>query len=147
MHRSRPPDTFGHRRASVLCCLLLAGCVSPDPPLLATELPNGYSFRSNGGSYGYIRKTPGMLSAFGRQDDGSERWCEEFGWQGDLVVCRMSDQSTPQQIRALGYFILDTRSGRGWLAADLPSAQRDLRAHGVAQWPTLATRFWSTRAR
>jgi len=135
------------RLLGAIASLCLAGCTSPDPPLLTTELPNGYCFNSNGGSYGYIRKPPGMLGAFGRQDDGSERWCEEFGWEGALVVCRMRDEADPQAIRDLGYFVLDTWSNASWLATDRAEAEAILRQHGVAQMPALARRYWRTQRR
>lgn len=147
MDHTLPHAAKANRVFSALACLLLAGCFSPDPPLLATELPNGYSYQSNGGSFGYIRKHPGMLRAFGIQDDGSERWCNEFGWHGDLVICRMTDEANPQLIRELGYFILDTRTGHSWLAPDHQGAQRRLQQLGLPHMPDLASRFWSTRRR
>lgn len=147
MNRTLPRTPMAYRASGALACLVLAGCFSPDPPLLATELPNGYSYHSNGGTHGYIRKHPGMLRDFGIQDDGSECWCNEFGWQADLVICRMTDEANPQRIRELDYFILDTRTGNSWLAANQLAAQRRLQQLGTPRLPDLASRFWSTRRR
>ncbi|MCG6117254.1 MAG: hypothetical protein MEQ07_03545 [Aquimonas sp.] len=112
-----------------------------------TELPNGYTYHSNGGSYGHIRQKGGRLRAFGIQDDGSERWCNEFGWQAHAVVCRMTDEASSDSLRELGYFILDTGTGKAWLAPDTSEAQLRLQQLGVPRLPRLATCFWSTRRR
>ena len=92
----------------------MTACGSGDPPLLTTPLPNGYSLDSNGGYYGYIKTPEGkrMADHFGILDNGTEAWCGEFAWQENTVVCKMQgiNQSDVKKHKAIGFFIIDTRS-------------------------------------
>ncbi len=95
--------------------IILNGC--SDPRLYETPLPNGYMHHSNGGEFGVIIKPKSMnggpIKPLAMQNDGSEFWCNEFGVQGQWVVCkvieygeRLIDPPVSKQ-----YLALDTVTG------------------------------------
>lgn len=131
-----------------LALLLLAGCrCSGDAPLYRTALPGGYSFHSNGGIYGYVRDPSGtMLSGhFGIQDDGSERWCNEFGWSGVVAVCALERiEARTHKTIAFGYYVIDTSRGEIQHLADDGALGTALNALSVAGIPRMATVHDST---
>lgn len=131
-------------------CLLLCGCLSPDPPLLTTPLPGDHAFFSNGGEYGYI-VAPGrgrLAEWFGIRDDGDEYWCGDVGWAKTMVVCRY-EQQLDHGIRDAGFFVFDTADGSVTIAGDESEALVALRAAGVTAMPTLKRHpvFDTTRRR
>lgn len=125
----------------------LVGCQAGDAPLLSTELPNGYTFESNGGRNGYIRSPEGvwLSESFGIQSDGSERWCTEFGWEDAVVVCRLFDEAKLPVVTDLGYLVLNTETGAVSVARSGEEATSLLKGMSVDSLPDLATSFVSTR--
>lgn len=124
-----------------LALLLLGGCrCSGDAPLYRTALPGGYSFHSNGGTYGFIRDPRGaMLSHFGIQKDGSERWCNEFGWIGVVAVCALELTSAgTHKTDAFGFYVLDTSRGKVQHAPDEEALLIALNALSEASIPRMA---------
>ena len=129
--------------------ILLLGSIAvsgldPDPPLLETSLPNGYSLHSNGGWYGYVATPQGhrMASQFGVLDDEEEAWCEGFAWEGDMVVCeRKLTSPTGQVAPAVDYFVLNTKNHE-FHTLPLPEAESLWHQQTGKDWPELKTRYW-----
>jgi hypothetical protein len=85
-----------------------------DPPVLSTPLPNGYSFKSNGGEFGYVVVPDGtrMGEYFGILNSGEEQWCGRFGWEGDFVVCEVVEYTNNSlETKSKGYFFLNSQTG------------------------------------
>lgn len=130
---------------SVLC--LLTAC-SDDAPLLSTPLPNGYSFRSNGGDIGAIYRPNGTRLAqyFGITEQHGEIWCSKFAWQGDWVIyekyreIRVNDQWRTVKD---GYYCFDTASGT-MHSIDAAAAKSWWQQQFDKEMPRLATRFAQT---
>ncbi len=107
--------------------LPLTGCYNPDPPLLKTALPNGYSFHSNGGIFGYIARPNGkrMSHNFGILKNGREQWCNGFGWSGNYVICELeivdSKSNTGYTIK---YFIMNTENEKITIRPTLEEARK-----------------------
>lgn len=139
---------FTSRFPTILAAILLVAC-SGDPPLLATDLPRGYAFESNGGEHGFLRGPDGLWLSehFGMRNDGSERWCREFGWSGGVIVCRLEHHTAAAQPQELGYFVLDTATATVEIAPDETGLHAVLRLHGVETVPALATRHATTHRR
>lgn len=133
----------------IFSILLVAGCYDPDPPLLTTPLPNGYSFDSNDGRYGYI-KTPDkkrMGEHFGILSDGTEAWCEEFAWQKYIVICKLSEvrfkENKNENIS--GYFIIDTATSEiNKIYSDKETNQYWFKKFGQ-KLPEMKTKFKTTK--
>ncbi len=139
--------TMPPRIAMLAFSAVLTGCFSGDAPLLCTDLPNGYTFESNGGGNGFIRGPNGLWLAehFGIQSDGSEHWCTEFGWQNAVVVCRLSDEANLPVVRDLGYLVLDTESGSVSVLSSSEEAIRHLSTLSLDSLPSMATHYASTK--
>ncbi|WP_163131049.1 hypothetical protein [Agarivorans sp. Alg241-V36] len=110
-------------RLLIIFVFFLFGCV--DPPLLKTGLPNGYSFHSNGGIYGYI-STPNdqrMYEYFGMLDN-SEQWCNNFGWDSNFVICELEivkeNASGGYEFK---YLILNTGDGTVYIKNSISEAE------------------------
>ncbi len=137
------------RIATLALFAVLVGCRSGDAYLLITDLPNGYTFESNGGENGFIRGPDGiwLSESFGIKSDKSERWCTEFGWKEAVVVCRLSDVANLPVVIDLGYLVLNTESGAVSVVPSKEEAITQLRTMSVDSLPNLATSFLSTRRR
>ncbi len=136
------------RRVPILLASTLFTACTGDAPLLSTPLPNGYSFESNGGWNGFVRGPAGLWLAehFGMQSDGSERWCNEFGWSGSVLICRLTNEAVVPAAE-MGYLILDTESGVVLIAENREKAISVLGAHSINSFPSLARRYPSTTAK
>ena len=115
-----------------------------------TPLPGGYSFDSNGGWYGHFRDPSGIWLAdhFGIQNDGSERWCNEFGWSGTVVVCALELVAPGEENPvSFGYYVLDTKRREVSHAPDLKSLSALLKRLSVPSVPSLTTVHPTTETR
>lgn len=95
----------------IIFLILLSGCFDPDPPLLRTDLPNGYSFHSNGGIFGNIHNPNDhrLSKYFGIISDNKEQWCNGFNWYQDYVVCELEIVKNQKYDEyTYGYFIINT---------------------------------------
>jgi hypothetical protein len=93
---------------------------------LVTPLPNGYTFHSNGGEFGNIKKPDGLRLAeyFGIRNDDRETWCTEFSWKSDVVICRLIEYSQHRiDASRTGFFVLDTATSEVAVFSDEASAQ------------------------
>ena len=143
-----PSSVARHAAMSLICAIAATACLSPDPPLLTTPLPGGYGFHSNGGHYGHVVAPDGgrLADYFGILEHHAERWCVEFGWQEAVVVCRYQAEFA-QGSKDVGFFILDTRTGRIEIANDTVAALALLRTYSIPRMPRLAQRHPTTRKR
>lgn len=106
---------------SVFIILILGlGCNPFDPPLYRTPLPNGYAQDSNGGEFGLIVMPTGdsggkIIAPIGPGPNGRERFCNDFGWDNDLVVCELieyADRAFVDPPLSRQYLLFDTRTGQ-----------------------------------
>ena len=160
---SKPLRAFSPVMAGVRCKMpiklfvltiftfLLLGC-SGDASLLSTPLPNGYSFHSNGGEFGYIKTPNGhrMALHFGiinSENNEIEAWCNEFAWKNNYVICKRSEysasNSTPSTVN---YFILNTKDGSIEIQ-NKPEAQEFWHNKTGTNWPEMKVRHRSTSSK
>lgn len=97
--------------------LLISACNPFDPPLYTTPLPNGYAQESNGGEMGFLVSSGGHIVApqILGPEAVPERWCNNFGWSGDLVVCEAVQYGTRAFVdppKSIEYLLLNTRTGQ-----------------------------------
>jgi len=91
--------------------VVISGC--SDPKLWTTPLPNGYSFNSNGGEFGYVQYKGDRLSTyFGMLVNGEEKWCTDFAWNRKYFVCKYIQYGNGIDPKDIEYFVLNTDSGR-----------------------------------
>ncbi|MFZ2494081.1 MAG: hypothetical protein WA208_21580 [Thermoanaerobaculia bacterium] len=97
--------------------LLISACNPFDPPLYTTPLPNGYAQKSNGGELGFLVSAGGQIVAphILGPDAVPERWCNNFAWSGDLVVCEAVQYGVRAFVdppTSIEYLLLNTRTGQ-----------------------------------
>jgi len=139
---------MAHRSLIGLTLILLAGC--PDPPLLVTPLPQGYTFHSNGGEFGYISNRNGSRLAeyFGIRDDGRETWCTDFAWEQRLVICRLIEYAKNGfETSRTEFFVLDSSTGTVTILPDQARAQAFWAARSLTKFPELKRRYASTKVK
>ena len=84
-----------------------------DPELMTTPLPNGYSFNSNGGEFGYVQHKGERLSTyFGMLENGQEKWCTDFAWNRKYFICKYIQYGNGLDPRDIEYFVLNTDTDR-----------------------------------
>ena len=110
---SRQAYKMNRYTITYILSLLLVGC--PDPPLLKTPLPNNYSFNSNGGEFGNIKNEKGkrLSEYFGILSNGKEKWCTDFAWENNFVICKLIQYSNSGfKPKSTEYFIINTTNGK-----------------------------------
>lgn len=128
--------------------MAITGC--GDPPLLSTPLPNDYSFRSNGGDFGYVADPGGhrMTAYFGIIGDGKERWCGAFGWEGDFVVCEYIEyRGGSLEAKVEGYFYLNSKTKEVTHFQSREGVEDYWRANTSRPFPRLARKHSGTMSR
>lgn len=132
-----------HFILNILIVLALTAC--GDAPLWVTPLPNGYALHSNGGAYGYIKNSDGLMLAeyFGKQNNGRETWCTEFSWKDDVVICRLINLREVDPSLA-EFFVFDTVTREITVLPDQQSAQDFWSARYNLNLPLLYLRHAST---
>lgn len=147
-------STLGYKNMKTIllfiCLIMLVGCYNPDPPLLQTDLPNKYSFYSNGGIFGYIVRPNGqrMSNHFGILVNGEEQWCNGFGWASDYVVCELEVvNSSATNGYIYKYFIMNTANESNWVVSTLEEAKRKWSTFHVGNFPHLQKIYKNTKER
>jgi hypothetical protein len=121
-----------------------------DPPLLATPLPNGYDFNSNGGEFGYITRPDGtrMAEYFGILNNGEEQWCGPFGWEGKFVVCEVVEYvNNSLETKNKGYFLLNSQTGEAAIFSSEKEIINYWKVHLRVPFPRLAHSYPATAVR
>jgi hypothetical protein len=104
-----------HHLTLLALLVVLSGC--SDHPLWETPLPNGYVHRSTDDGYGVIIKPKnlggGTLFPLGMQRDGRKLWCDNFGIQGQFVMCEVVEygENSGHKPLSIHYLVLNTESG------------------------------------
>lgn len=109
------------RSFTLVFVLVTAIACNPfDPPLYTTVLPNGYEQSSNGGEFGMLVKPirsstiSEVVAPRGFGSNGRKRWCNEFGWADNLIVCELieyADRAFVNPPLSHEYLILNTTKG------------------------------------
>lgn len=129
--------------------ILLSSCFfDPDPPLFKTDLPNGYSFHSNGGIFGNIhspndRRLP---KYFGIISDDREQWCNGFNWYKDFVVCELEIVKNQKYDEyTYGYLILNTSNENIYIVGNRSEAGEKWKQLTNSTFPELKKKHKNTK--
>ncbi len=128
--------------------ILMIGC--GDAPILKTKMDNGYTFHSNGGTFGYISKPNGqrMANHFGILDDKTEQWCNKFAWYKNHVVCELEIvDNTSSTGYKMKYFILNTKNEDYYIFSNLTETEDKWVTITNTKFPELKTKYSNTTKR
>ncbi len=137
---------------SLILLTALSGCGNlGDSPLYRTPLPNGFEQWSNGYDFGMIVRPRGksgdVIAPLGDGPHGRDRYCNEFGWAGDLVVGTLieyADKAFVDPPLSKEYLLFDTASGDVVYFKTRAEVVDAWKAKTSAALPTLTARHHNT---
>ena len=131
----------------IFIILFMTSC--GDSPLYKTQLPNGYSHKSNGGEFGFVDHPAHGLNKFmAHRKDGTEKWCNYFAWKEHLVICKLieyGDRAFVDEPKSTEYLILDTKTNTSHIFNSLNEAKRYWEQNIGGQVPKLKKFHESTK--